>query len=247
MNQNLPPSRRLVLAASAALAAPAAFAAPLPDDVAAARGQCERIAGRFFTRLSELGVDDRGAPRIEIVYTPARTAFDPLRRVITAPAWSQAPSALRAQVEQWSRASGGRLDGPALFAEIYNGFMIAHEATHAYQSDLGFWRPETDQYESEMVANRGAVAFALETPEATAHAARVMELAAAALRATPSPLPAAVTPRDYFNAHADAIRTDPALHAWFEAHLLLRAWSRRDELDFATLVTRLKLAAAPAA
>jgi hypothetical protein len=245
VHQTLRPTRRALFAAPVLLVCGPAGAAPSGDDVAAARARCTRIAGGFFERLAALKLDDKGAPGIEIAYTPARTAYDPTRRVITAPAWSQAPASLRAQVETWARASGGRLSAPELFGEIYNGFMIAHEATHAYQSDLGFWRPETDQYESETVANRGAIAFALESPEGTRHVTQLIELAAAALEATPSPVPEGAKAGAYFNANADAIRADPAQHAWFEAHLLLRAWDKREEMDFVTMMRRLKLAAQP--
>ncbi len=244
-----PATRRTVIGMAASMVASRALAAhaSASEDVAAVRVHCESIVARFYGRLSQLGVSHEPPPAIKIAYTAARTSYDPKQRLITAPAWSQAPPALRAQVELWSGLSGGEESARSLFSEIYNGFMIAHEATHAFQADLGFWNPRADLFLSEIVANRGALAFALETPAATAHAKRLMRVAAKALPAYASPVPAGESERDFFNANYAAILSDARLHAWFEARMMLIAWSKRDALDFATMMTRLRQAAALAA
>lgn len=229
----------MIAAPLAALATRALAAPAQAPDVIDARLRCERIAGRFYSELSKLGVESSGRPAIQIAYTPWRTSYDPKTRTITAPAWSQAPSALRAQVRTWAKFSSRRMTAEDLFGDIYNGFMIAHECTHAYQADLGFWMPGADQFESEIVANRGSVAFALETPVGSAHLRTLMGIAENALATMPSPVHPGDAERAYFNSHYDQIVQDPELHAWFEARMMLIAWRRRGEMDFPSMMRSL--------
>lgn len=233
-------NRRALIAAPLVALTTKALAAPRrPADVVEARHRCERIAGRFFSELSRMGLEKTGRPSIKIGYTPLRTSYDPNTRTITAPAWSQAPSTLKAQVRTWAKFSSRPMTAEDLFVDIYNGFMIAHESTHAYQADLGFWTPGADRFESEIVANRGAVAFALETPIGAAHLRTLIGIAQNAVKQTPSPAHEGDAERAYFNSRYDQIVQDPALHAWFEARMMLIAWRRRGEMDFPTMMRSL--------
>ncbi len=110
---------------------------------------------------------------------------------------------------------------------------------------LAFWRNRGPlrsssrnfvRWESEVEANRIAIAFwSLDPAEAAQLPARI-ENFAVFLEALPDPVPPGVSPRDYFNANYERLGDDAQAYGWYQGAFMRTAWNERAQTDFCSLV-----------
>lgn len=120
-------------------------------------------------------------------------------------------------------------------AGFYN-FLIPHEMSHFIDYERGHGPVPDQRYDSELKANRVAVAFWIGRPEGLDWLSRFIPQIEAALAQLPVPVPADEDPRAYFNGNYDALLANPVGYAWFQWQMVLEAWSHREDIDFASLV-----------
>lgn len=237
-------SRRAFGFALAAAGALAGVTAAAQSDVGLSRAEAqvraEAITRRYIEKLRLAGVAPSGpAPRIAIAMTPQLSFY--VRGVVTLPIWADAPPQLRGLVDNLAGAtggaiSGGGMTGEALFGGIFNAFIVPHELTHWYEDSLGARARRLEHYETELRANQVAVAYWLGEPGGPARMQRLMGAIAAAAPNMPSPIPPGADPARYFNDNYAALGANPSAYGYYQFHLFLDAWSKRDQASFAELV-----------
>jgi hypothetical protein len=184
--------------------------------------EVERVRG---SRLST-------PPTVEVRNTPMLIFFSGKSNMIVVPWWQTLPAEMRAVFRQF--AGGTDTDAKQFFDAFFNGFLIAHEASHWFQNKAN--RGEPTLYENEHQANRIAVAFWRTQPGGEQFLARLEKLATRAAEALPDPTPPGEDPVAYFGANYQSLGEDPHKYGYYQFRFMAEALRGRSRLDFARMI-----------
>lgn len=228
--------RRLFLGGAFGLAA--LPGAPLAEqdltDPAAIQTHVQGLIEEFLERMP--GGHDFEAPAVSVGFTPGLSWMSSTRpHVMHIAPWEQCPPPVQAFFASvQGNPTGG--DAPGFYRAGFYNFLIPHEMSHFIDYERGRGPTSEQRYESELRANRVAVAFWIGRANGLDWLLRFIPQIEAALERLPVPVPSGEDPVAYFNANYQTLLADPAAYAWFQWQMVLDAWTRRDEADFATLV-----------
>lgn len=224
--------RRLFLGSVFAVATVpgAGLAEPDLTDPATIQAHVEGLIQAFLERIP--GAHDFEAPTVSVAFTPGLSWMSSNKpHVMHIAPWEQCPPPV-----QGFFASVTGEDAPNFYREGFYNFLIPHEMSHFVDYERGRGPASEQRYESELKANRVAVAFWIDRPNGLEWLSGFIPLIEGALARLPVPVPAGEEPKAYFNANYQALLANPVAYAWFQWQMVLDAWARRDEADFATLV-----------
>jgi hypothetical protein len=218
------------LAAATSLVPSAAAAQTAPDPV---ETKVTGIRDRFVEAVKACGVEPAFVPAVSIATNGSVISY--AHKTLTIGRWEELPPPLQGFLEAWAAQEAPGQDGQALFDDLFNGFLVAHELGHWVGDWSGRWET-IDSWDSELEANRFAIAFAaLDQTTATGLEQKVGEFAF--IRQGPGPVPAGLDERTYFDDNYDALSTrDPVGYSWFQGRLMQLAWEQRADAAFCELV-----------
>ena len=207
-----------------------------------ARDEIERqafdIRDRFMAAVKACGVVPAFQPGIVVETHPGVVAYFEKDRSAHLSRWADMPPPIREMMEAWAANGPLGLNGEAHFAEIFNSLLLPHELGHYLQSMSGRW-DGMDRWESEVEANRIAIAFWSLDPVEAKRLPNRIENFTAFLEKLPSPVPKGMAPRDYFNANYEKLGNDAKAYGWYQGAFMRTAWNERAETNFCDLA-RLK-------
>ncbi|RZJ18300.1 MAG: hypothetical protein EON91_05815 [Brevundimonas sp.] len=230
--------RRLFLGGVVAFAALPGASLTEPDltDPAAIQAHVEGLIHEFLGRMP--GTQDLEAPSVNVAFTPGLSWMSSTRpHVMHIAAWEQCPPPVQAFFASVQDNSAGGDAADFYRAGFYN-FLIPHEMSHFVDYQRGQGPTASQRYESELRANRVAIAFWMGRPGGLDWLTGFVPQIEAALARLPIPVPAGADATAYFNANYQTLLANPVSYAWFQWRMVLDAWARRDEADFATLIGR---------
>lgn len=228
--------RRLLLSSVFALSSlpGAALAEPDLTDPAAIQAHVQGLIQEFLERIP--GAHDLEAPTVRVAFTPGLSWMSSTRpHVMHIAPWEQCPPPVQAFFAS-VLDNPTDADAPAFYRAGFYNFLIPHEMSHFIDYARGQGPASEQRHESELKANRVAVAFWMGRPDGLVWLSRFIPRIEAALARLPVPVPLGEDPTVYFNANYQALLANPAAYAWFQWQMVLEAWTRRDEADLATLV-----------
>jgi len=219
-----------LMAASASLVPSAAAAQTAPDPV---ETKVIGIRDRFVAAVKACGVEPAFVPAVSILTNGSVISYS--RKTLTIGRWEDLPPPLQGLFEAWAARETPGEDGRTLFDNLFNGFLVAHELGHWVGDWSGRWAT-LDRWDSEMEANRFAIAFAALDPTTAAGLEKTVSEFAFTGQG-PGPVPAGQDERAYFDSNYDTLsQRDPVAYGWFQARLMRLAWEQRDDADFCELV-----------
>lgn len=205
--------------------------------------EVEAVVKKFVARASKLKIKN-SAPEVKVQYTQAISSYflSKTENSMTTTTVGQTPKPLQGMVNAWASiakiktADGKReLTGAEFFDELFGWFLIPHELGHYLQADK---KPSLfeDRYESELWANRIAVAFLKEQRGNDARLARFGEGIARLADAIPNPVPAGADEKKYFGEHYEALVDSQVGYAWYQFKFMAKAVAERKKNPFDALV-----------
>ena len=209
---------------AAAQTSPAAASDPLETSVVA-------LATRFEDSYQGCGLEPLFSPRVAVETNPSLVSYDFASRTMRTARYEELPEPIQGLMSAWAEAAGAA-DGAALFGDIFNSLLVPHEMGH-WTQHLSRRAITLDRWESEVEANRIALAFWRLDPEDAARLPARVEAFTGFLGQIPSPVPEGQEARDFFNANYDSL--DAMQYGWFQGAFMREAWERRDEADFCGL------------
>jgi len=193
----------------------------------------EAIVDRFEGAYRGCGLIPPFSAEVEIRAHPGLISYANATRTVTVSRYEDLPPPLHQQMEAWAGAMV-LADGSALFEAIFQRLGTAHEMGH-WQLHISRRFLDLDRWETEIEANRIAIAFwSMDAGDAETLTTNV-EGWLALMGALPDPVPEGQEPRAYFQNNYSAILADPAAYGWFQGEFLRQAWARRDEATFCDL------------
>jgi len=171
---------------------------------------------------------------IDIHYSPDDRSIHLVR-------WADLDADSRGVIEAWASKGTMGLSPEQMFSEMFNSFMAPHELGHFLQDMSG--RSKTlSMWDSELEANRFAVAFWAMQPGDEGRVADRVGNITPFMDDVPDPVPAGEDPKAFFEAHYDAFvrgedgPLNPVTYSWFQARLLTTALNERHAYRFCDLV-----------
>ena len=171
-------------------------------------------------------------PLVEVRNTPMLIFYSGKSNTITVPWWETQPAGMRAVFREFS--GGTDAEAERFFGAFFNGFLVAHEAAHWFQSRAD--RMEPTLYANENQANRIAVAFWRTQPGGTQFLERLEKLANRAAENLPDPTPPGEDPVTYFGSNYQSLGKDPLKYGYYQFRFMADALRDRSQLDFAEMV-----------
>ena len=222
--------------ALAVLGGPSSAAAQDEQQVA------DGIRDRFFDAVRACGVEPRVETPIVIETSPiVEASYRYADRAVHLSRWDGLSPEMRGMLAAWAEHGAMGLDAEGMYREIFGSFVVPHELGHAISDDAGRMR-DMPKWDSELEANRIAVAFwALQEGPAGDIDTRVRNSAAFYER-MPSPVPEGDDPRAFFERHYDDFINDrpgplnPMTYGWFISRLLVQAAEEREAYPFCDLI-----------
>lgn len=219
----------LTLAAMVSLLPVAAFA-QTGDPVEA---KVTDIRDRFVATVRACGVEPAFVPDVSISTNGSVISY--FDKTLIIGRWEELPPPIQGFLESWAASAAPGEGGQTLFDSLFNGFLVAHELGHWVGDWSGRW-VTLDRWDSEMEANRFAIAFAALDPASAAALEETVDRFAF-IRQGPGPVPAGEDERRYFDANYEILSTrDPVGYSWFQGRLMQLAWEQRGDADFCALV-----------
>ncbi len=204
-------------------------------DPAAIKAHVEGLVREFLERVP--GGPAFEAPSVSVGFTPGLSWMSSVKpHVMHVAPWEQCPPPVQAFFASVQDAASG--DASGFYRAGFYNFLIPHEMSHFVDYERGQGPAPEQRHDSELKANRVAVAFWMERPGGLEWLSGFIPLIEAARAKLPVPVPAGEDPTAYFNANYQALMANPVAYAWFQWRMVAEAWERRDEADFATLVGR---------
>lgn len=191
------------------------------------------IRDRFVAAVKACGAEPAFLPAVSISTNGSVISYS--RKTLTIGRWQELPPPIQGLFAAWAAKETPGEDGQALFDDLFNGFLVAHELGHWVGDWSGRWKT-LDRWDSELEANRFAIAFAALDPATAAKLEKTVS-SFAFIRNGPGPVPAGQDQRRYFNDKYDIMSTTkPVDYSWFQGRLMQLAWERRRDASFCDLV-----------
>ena len=207
---------------------------PVYADTAQLRVGAQQVVNAFVAEVTRArGVPLGTAPTAHVRNTPQLIFFNGQQNQIVVPWWATAAPEMHGVFRSF--AGGSDADAEYLFRAFFNGFLIAHEAGHWFQSNAR--QRSATLYESENMANRFAVAFWRTQPNGEALLGELERLAATAFANLQDPTPAGEDPVAYFGANYQALGREPLKYGYYQFRFMRDAIRDRSQLDFAKMVS----------
>lgn len=204
---------------------------PTPGAVDSVEQQALAIRDRFIGALRSCGVRPSFIPSVAVHYNPGIVSYTFADRTVHLTPWSELPAPLKGMMAGWAKAGTLGLDPENQFREIFDTFLVAHELGHYLQMMSGR-KAQLDRWESEVEANRIAIAFwSRETGGGRSVATRVENITRF-LGTFPNPVPEGTTPKDFFNTRYMQISSQPQVYGWFQGAFMRTAWAEHRNNDF---------------
>lgn len=206
-----------------------AYAQSVSVDPLAVQG--EHIRDRFVAAVRACGVEPVFIPSVVVETRPSLVSYNTTDRVVRMSRWSELDGGMQGLMSAWSAQGTLGLEPEGMFDEIFNRFLLAHELGH-YLEHMSGRLNAIDLWESEVEANRIAIAFwASQEDEAGRLPARVANFNVF-LEGLPSPVPEGEDAHAYFVTNYERLGSDAAAYGWYQGAFLRTAWAQRDERDF---------------
>jgi hypothetical protein len=203
-------------------------------DPGAIQAHVESLIREFLARVP--GAHNFETPTVSVAFTPGLSWMSSARpHVMHVAPWEQCPPAVQGFFASVSAGSAGANASDFYRAGFYN-FLIPHEMSHFIDYERGRGPTPDQRYESELKANRIAVAFWIDRSGGFEWLSRFIPLIQAALTRLPVPVPPGEEPTAYFNSSYDALLANPVAYAWFQWQMGLEAWSQRQTATCESLV-----------
>ncbi len=189
------------------------------------------IRDRFVAAIKACGVQPTSVPGVIVKTTPVTVAYLPSDRSLYLSRWAELDPGVQGMMTGWAAKGTMGLKPEQMFGEIFNDLLVAHELGH-YLQDMSGRLQSLDVWESEVEANKIAIAFfSLDASDAARLPARI-ENFTGFLTALPTPVPAGGEPRTYFLKNYEKLGSDPQAYGWYQGAFMRTAWAARSERDF---------------
>lgn len=206
----------------------------LPASVAPLELQANELRERFMEALRDCGVEPAFEPKIVVRTHPGMIAYFPGEQSVHLSRWADLPAPVVGTLSAWAAEGALGLGAEQQFAEVFHSLLLPHELGHYLQHASGRLA-RLDRWESEVEANRIAIAFwQLDPAEAQRLPARIDNFIGF-LGNLPSPVPEGSEPREYFNANYERLGDDGPAYGWYMGGLMRTAWEERSRTDFCAL------------
>ena len=126
--------------------------------------QGEQIRDRFVAAIRACGVEPSFIPSIAVETRPSLVSYNTTDRIVRMSRWSELDEGMQGLLTAWAAEGTLGLSPAAMFDEIFNRFLLAHELGH-YLEHMSGRLNAIDLWESEVEANRIAVAFWASQPD----------------------------------------------------------------------------------
>ncbi|MBU1384157.1 MAG: hypothetical protein KKE52_04995 [Alphaproteobacteria bacterium] len=210
-------------------------AAPPGDPLAASTTQ---LVERVSEAYRACGQQPTFPATVEVQTHPALVSYQFTDRTMRVSRYEELPPEMQGLMSAWANTAG-QPSGASLFGDIFNSLLVPHEMGH-WMQHISRRAITLDRWESEVEANRIAIAYwSLDAEDAARLPARI-EAFSGFLGQLPDPVPDGEDPRAYFNEHYESF--DAAQYGWFQGAFMREAWARRAESGFCDLA-RLNAAA----
>jgi hypothetical protein len=123
------------------------------------------------------------------------------------------------------------LSPQAMFEEVFDNFLVAHELGH-YLEHMSGRMQKLDRTDSETEASQIALAFWSLNPRDAEKLPRRFENLTRFLFALPSPVPGGEEPRAYLDKNYPAVAANGAAYSWYQGRFLRTAWAKRNDRTF---------------
>lgn len=133
--------------------------------VSAIQKSVEGLVARFMARAGPV-LAPYTPPQVTVGFTPQLSWIDVDEKTgahLQTVAWEQCPADLQAAFAEWVGPLAP-MTPEAFFGEVFNAFLIGHEMGHFADIERGVIGDESKRFQSEVYANRIAVAFWLGEP-----------------------------------------------------------------------------------
>jgi hypothetical protein len=202
---------------------------PVVEDRVMLRGSAVR--DRFVAAIQKCGVTPTFLPSI-IADTPNDGIdYDNGEHAVHISRWSKLDPAVKGAMEGWAKAGTLGLSPEGMWGEIFNELLVAHELGHYLEYMSGKFY-ELDNWQSEIDADRIALAFwSIDSADAARLPARENNYASFLL-ALPSPVPKGSDARGYFADHYADLTKDLSAYGWYQGQFMSLAWRDQGKLSF---------------
>lgn len=199
-------------------------AEPLPD-------KAGTIIQRVERAYESCGITPVFVPSLIVETHAGLVSYQPSRRAVLISQYEELPPEIQGLMTSWAGATG-YADGATLFSNIFNGLLVPHEMGH-WMQDVSGRLGKMDRWESEVEANRIALAFwSLDQQDSTEFKARV-DAFTGFLSQIPSPVPEGSDARTYFNENYYSLNA--MQYGWFQGAFMQEARASQGEAGFCDL------------
>lgn len=206
---------RIVAIAACALAPTFPHTALSATDVAdPVLVRATEIRDRFVTAMRDCGVEPPFVPEVIVDSHPSIVSYWHDDRAVHLSRWNEVPPDVQGMVSGWAASGTMGLGSEAMFGEIFNSLLVAHELGHYMHFISGRYR-KIDNWEGEVEANRIAIAFwSLASDDAAKLPSRIANFNVF-LEKLPNPVPANEDTRAYFVANYEKLGRDAMAYGWY--------------------------------
>lgn len=200
-----------------------------PLDPLASQG--EGIRDRFIAAIRTCGAEPSFIPSVAVETRPSLVSYNTGDRVVRMSRWSELDDGMQGLMTAWAAEGALGLAPDRMFDEIFNSFLLAHELGH-YLEHMSGRLNTVDLWESEVEANRIAVAFWATQPDQADRLPLRVANFNRFLEGLPSPVPEGEDAHAYFVSNYERLGSDAAAYGWYQGAFLRTAWAERDTRDF---------------
>ena len=209
------------------------FAVPAPSQplIDPVQQRALTIRDRFISAMKVCGDRPGIVPGVVVKTDASMVSYMPRDHALYVSRWSELDPQIQGLVAAWAAQGTLGLKPDQMFGEIFNDLLVAHELGHYLQDSSGRLQ-KLDSWDSEVEANRIAIAFfQLKQKDRTLLPKRI-ENFTRFLTTLPNPVPSGETPHAYFVKNYEKLGGDPQAYGWYQGAFMQTAWASRGERDF---------------
>lgn len=201
--------------------------------------EAESIIDNFMSLVANTGIICDTVPSVEVKTTPLLIFYTSGKNTITLPFWPELNEDGKQMFTNLARHTKNHPDGELFFKELFNWFAIPHELAHHIQFELDLYK-NLNHYESEIMANRFAVAFWLTQDDQEVRLEKLGQSFKEAYSSLPSPVPEGENPIEYFNTHYSELMRNPNAYGYYQLKFMSDAIIERKNLNLIILLKSIK-------